>query len=85
MNLNFLQFFQGADGDYSSMRFVMVIWCLGVLFDWMFISIAQMTLQAIPESVIVAIGIFVTGKAVHKQMEKPQKNPRDERNCLPDG
>ena len=72
MNLNFLQFLQDGNGDFSSMRGIMIAWAIGVLLTWMYASVVSSALLPIPESVIALIGILVTGKAVQKKIEKKE-------------
>lgn len=78
MNLNFLQFFQDGDGDFSSMRLVVILWALGILVMWMFCCFFQRQLVVLPESVIAALGILITGKAVQKKIEQPKKECENE-------
>jgi hypothetical protein len=73
MNLNLFQFLQDGDGDFSSMRLVVLLWCTGILAMWMFVCIAKVDLQALPESVVAALGILITGKAVQKKIEQPKQ------------
>ena len=61
------------------MRFVMILWLVGILVAWLFVSWRTTTLANIPDSVLAIAGIFITGKAVQKQIEKP-KGCKDEAN-----
>ena len=74
MNWNLLQFLQDEGGDFSSMRLVVLLWCVGILAMWCFVCIAKTELQVLPESVVAALGILITGKAVQKKIEKGKGN-----------
>jgi hypothetical protein len=55
-----------GDGKPSSSRFLIILWGLGVFVIWAFSSIKSATLQAIPESVIVTLGVLVAGKTLQR-------------------
>ncbi len=74
MPFSFLQILKEGSGDLSSVRGVMVAWCLGVLLVWGYNSIVAHILSDIPESVVAIIGILVTGKYFQKKIEvKPSE------------
>jgi hypothetical protein len=54
------------DGKPSSSRFLIILWGLGVFVIWAFSSIKTATLQSIPESVIVTLGVLVAGKTLQR-------------------
>ncbi|RMF58914.1 MAG: hypothetical protein D6748_07535 [Calditrichaeota bacterium] len=64
------EFLQEKNGNFSSTRLAFLLWVLGTLFVWIFISIKNLTLQPLPESVIIIIGILMTGKVTQKFGEK---------------
>jgi hypothetical protein len=77
MNLNFLQFLQDGNNEFSSMRLIVLLWSVGILLMWMFCSFSNKCLQPLPESVIAVMGILVTGKAVQKKIEQPKQDCKE--------
>ena len=57
-------FLQGPDGIYSSNRLAFLTWTLGLFLVWAVLSFRTGTLQPIPESVAMVLGILMTGKVV---------------------
>lgn len=68
--MNILQFLQEDNGNFSSTRLAFLLWVIGVLVVWIFISIKSSTLQSINESVLILLGILMTGKVSQKFAEK---------------
>lgn len=58
------------NGKFSSTRLAFLLWTVGTLLVWIFNSIASGTLQPVPQSVIVVLGILMTGKVTQKFGEK---------------
>ena len=50
----------------SATRLVMVIWFLGVLAVWAYISITEKAVQPVPQSVATVLGFLVGAKAVQR-------------------
>ena len=58
-------------GKVSATRVVFVIWGLGVLAVWILISIVEMKMQVLDNSIIYVLGIFMTGKVGQRFAENP--------------
>ena len=65
----FAEFFQENNGTLSATRLAFLIWAFGVLVVWGIPSIRHEKLEPIPESVVVVIGMLMTGKVVQKFSE----------------
>lgn len=64
------QFF--SDGEQLSiMRLLIFIWATGILSMWIYMCLHTKTLATIPESLIVVLGVFLTGKVVQSKIENP--------------
>lgn len=63
------QILQDSNSEFSSMRSVMLLWCVGVLLMWAYICFKKLTLLEIPESVVATIAVVVTGKYFQKRVE----------------
>lgn len=63
------QFFKDANNQLSSMRLALILWTVGTFGIWAGISIATMTVQAVPMEVSAIIGVLAAGKAVQKNYE----------------
>jgi hypothetical protein len=61
-----VQFLQEKNGDFSSTRLAFLLWIIGTLIAWVWVSVTQGTLQPIDETVVTIIGILMTGKVVQK-------------------
>ena len=64
------EFLQEKNGNFSSTRLAFLLWVLGTLFVWIFISIKNLSMQSVPESIIIIFGILMTGKVTQKFGEK---------------
>ena len=65
------EFFLDGDGINLSMtRLLLFLWSLGVLISWFYISFQTKTLAPVPESIIIILGIFITGKITQKFAEE---------------
>lgn len=64
------QFFKDANNQWSSMRLALILWTVGTFGIWAGISIATMTVQAVPMEVSAIIGVLAAGKAVQKNYEQ---------------
>lgn len=67
------EIFTNKNGRLSSMRTVFVIWSIGLLLAWGYISFDKKELQKIDNSIIMLIGILTTGKVSQTYAEKPEK------------
>ena len=68
--MKILEFLQEDNGGLSANRLAFLLWIVGVLVVWVITSIKSGSLQVIPESVAVIIGILMTGKVAQKFGEK---------------
>ncbi len=85
--MNLRELFQGPDGESSSTRFAFLLWVIWVLIIWSVASLrllsenklveklieGKLVLPAIPESVIIILGILMTGKVVQRFVEGGDK------------
>lgn len=69
------QLFMESNDKISSTRVGFLLWVVVVLAVWAYVSIRTMSMPAIPESVIVLLGILMTGKVTQKFAEKPKETP----------
>jgi hypothetical protein len=60
------EFFKESNGNFSATRLAFLIWAFGVLIVWGVPSVRHGKLEPIPESVVVVIGMLMTGKVVQK-------------------
>lgn len=63
------QFFKDANNHLSSMRLSLILWTVGTFVIWAGISIATMTVQAVPMEVSAIIGVLAAGKAAQTKYE----------------
>lgn len=63
------QFFKDANNNLSSMRLSLILWTVGTFGIWAGISIATMTVQAVPMEVSAIIGVLAAGKAAQTKYE----------------
>jgi hypothetical protein len=69
------EFLQEDNGNFSSTRLAFLLWTIGVLIVWSITSLHSTTgLAVLPESIVIIIGLLMTGKVVQKFEEKPN-NP----------
>lgn len=66
--------FAESNGKLSAVRLPMLVWSIGVFLVWAWISIGTGDLKAIPEEVILILGIFITGKVSQKIVETKKEN-----------
>lgn len=71
------EFLQEDDGGFSSMRLVTVCWLIGPLALWTWLGIKNGTMAEIPETVIVVLGMVLTGKVTQKVAEKMKAKTPD--------
>jgi hypothetical protein len=64
------QFFKDANNQLSSMRLSLILWTVGTFGIWAGISIATMTVQAVPMEVSAIIGVLAAGKAAQTKYEQ---------------
>lgn len=69
--MRFSQFFQEDNGNLSSTRLGYLLWTAGTFAMWAYSSYTHGTLQPLPETVIMGLGILTGGKVVQKFGEKP--------------
>jgi len=62
--MNFVQFFQDGSGSFSATRLVFVIWGFGVCLTWIALCIHKGSLLNLPDNVITALAILMSGKVV---------------------
>ena len=62
-------------GKLSSLRLVFMIWALGVLAAWGYVSHQSKQLAAIPESIIAILGLMLTGKVTQRAIESKDNQP----------
>jgi hypothetical protein len=67
--MKFAQFFQDGTGAYSATRLGFLLWVFGVLVVWIYDSIRCARLVPIDNSVVVIIGILMSGKVVQNFSE----------------
>jgi hypothetical protein len=70
-----LEFLQDPSGGFSSNRLTFLLWALAPLAIWTFVSVVKQNLQPIDNSVLMAMGIFTTGKVVQRFGEKDTEPP----------
>lgn len=63
------QFLQDENKDFSSVRLVLVTWALGILTVWAYVSVTKGDLQPLDQSLSLIMGILMTGKVAQKQIE----------------
>ena len=63
------QFLQDENKDFSSTRLVFVGWAFGILLVWAFVSIKKKEMQPLDQSLSLIMGILMTGKVAQKQNE----------------
>lgn len=63
------EFFQEANGSFSSSRLAFLLWAIGTLVVWILTSVKAGALQPIPESALMILGMLMTGKVVQKWAE----------------
>jgi hypothetical protein len=68
------EFFQGKSGKLSATRLAFILWSVGILFAWLYISIAKKELQPIDSSMVMTLGVFMTGKVTQSFVEKPKSS-----------
>lgn len=74
MLTKFSEFFQDPNGSLSSTRLAFLLWSIGVLAAWLYVSIKVAALQPLDESIIMIMGVFMTGKVAQRFTEsKPEK------------
>ena len=80
--MKLFEFLQEDNGNFSSSRLALLLWVVGVLVAWIIASVKSepRMLQAIPDSVIVVIGILMTGKVTQKFGEKPKDVDEEPKN-----
>lgn len=69
------EFFQEQNGSFSSTRLAFLLWAIGVLAVWIVISIRGGAIQPLPESLIMILGVLMTGKVVQKWAEPKSESP----------
>jgi hypothetical protein len=69
MNTNLLQFLQDGTGAYSATRLGFLLWLCGVLVVWIVDSVRNGSLAPIDNSVVVVLGILMSGKVVQNFSE----------------
>lgn len=60
----FIGFFQDGSGNLSATRLAFLLWTVGVLTVWIWVSIHTGTLAPIDSSVQTILGVLMTGKVV---------------------
>ena len=68
------EFFQDNDGNYSATRLAFLIWSIGVLAVWSFVSLRSGELKGLPPDIATVLGVLMTGKVVQKFAENAQDN-----------
>lgn len=71
--MKLLEFLQEDNGGFSASRLAFLLWICGALIAWLVTSITSYSLQEIPDSVVMIIGILMTGKVTQKFGEEPPK------------
>ena len=64
------EFLSEANGQFSSIRLVLLTWGLGVFAVWAFLSVKGAELQHLDSSIVGIFGILIGGKAIQKQAEE---------------
>ncbi len=54
------------NNNLSATRLAFLLWVIGTLIVWAVVSWRTNQLHALPESVVVIIGVLMTGKAVQR-------------------
>jgi hypothetical protein len=67
-------FVREKNGKISSSRILFLLWGGGVFGVWCFLSIANRTIEPIPESVVTFLGIMAGSKVVQRIGENMDKN-----------
>jgi hypothetical protein len=61
---------KGSGNKLSATRLALLLWSVGVVGIWGFVSWRTNTLQTIPESVVTIFGLLLGGKAVQRFGER---------------
>ena len=69
--MKLLQFLKEGDGQYSSMRLVMLMWNIALLGVWIYTSIKTGAMAPIDWSALGALGIVQAGKVAQSFSEEP--------------
>ena len=70
------EFFEDASGGLSSMRLAFVLGYLSVIGVWVYVSIQQISMIEVPNSVLVLLGTITAAKIWQRNMEnEPPKTP----------
>jgi len=64
------EFLSEANGQFSSIRLVLLAWGLGVLGVWTYLSIRNKTIQPVDNGIVAIFGILFAGKVVQKAAEE---------------
>lgn len=72
------QFLQDENNDFSSTRLVFVAWAFGILIVWAYISVTKGELKPLDQSLSLIMAILMTGKVAQKQIEtkSEQEKPK---------
>lgn len=71
------EFFKDNNGNLSSTRLAFLIWAIGVLGVWMYVSIKLGSLQPLDNSQTMILAILMTGKVAQKFTEKEDTSVKD--------
>lgn len=77
--MGFLEIFKEGNGQWSSMRFIMILIFLVFILVWAWVSIHSgdkdhpMVLVDVPWNVVSILGLVLTGKYLQKDKEEPSQ------------
>jgi len=71
------QFLEDNSGGLSATRLAFLLWALGVLAVWIYLSIEQGKIAEIDRTVVMVLGILMTGKTVQRFGEQPDGSGGD--------
>lgn len=70
-----LKIIEENSGELSTMRSITLIWFVGTLLTWIVLSIYNVQLMPIPESILALLGVLIGGKVVQRKFEQPNNDP----------
>lgn len=66
------EFFQEANGDFSSIRLLAIVWVLGIFVVWAFVTIRTRVCLTISAEILAFASSLVLYKVGQKWGEKPK-------------
>lgn len=70
------EFLEDNSGGLSSLRLSMLLWSIGALIVWVYLSMLNKTISPIPESVIILILGITSTKSIQRFGEKSENETK---------